>query len=478
MLPDSEYTTRTAGDREAGARCPLCSASIALGEQIVGCGRCGAVHHELCWQTSGGCGSFECAPARRDLPTDIPPSLRISGDEVSRVQLPRPRVVIAQGGMAPPLVSVRADAGKTSVLAVIAAIVALAATALPVGAFLTEAAAPKASGLMLIGGIITGVAAILLGSIALGGIHQSGRRGVLFGVGGIVLGLIGMGGSIAVVALSAGGAGHLSISIDQFEPDADSLNHMIPTVARAVRANALIEIKFGGGILSGSGIGSGVIMLIENGSALVLTNRHVVDPEFKSQESVPDKPGLPDGHLQVKLIGQPPHPGRVVWIAPDEIDLALVRVDVDGTGAEAAEWDGKTDLLIGSEVFTVGNPEHLDWTQTRGSISQFRLQQRGTRQIHIIQTDAALNHGNSGGGLYDKSGKLIGINTWIDANQGSKGLGFSIALSSLLALDPPGLHEPAEKAAVPEKKAPKEKQVKKPAAVEKPAPAADEDEEK
>ncbi len=144
--------------------------------------------------------------------------------------------------------------------------------------------------------------------------------------------------------------------------------------------------------------------------------------------------------MQVKLIGQPVHPGRVVWIAPDEIDLALVRVDADGTGAQAVQWDRNAEPMIGGEVFTIGNPQHLDWTLTGGRISQFRLQNRGARQIHIIQTDAPLNPGNSGGGLYDKSGKLIGINTWTNDKRFSEGIGFAIDLRSLLDLDPPGLH--------------------------------------
>ena len=105
---------------------------------------------------------------------------------------------------------------------------------------------------------------------------------------------------------------------------------------------------------------------------------------------------------------------------------------VDGTGARAASWKPKTELVIGSEVFTIGNPQHLDWTHTRGSISQLRLQRRGERQVHVIQTDAALNPGNSGGGLYDKSGTLIGINTWTNDKRFSEGLGFAIALDSLL----------------------------------------------
>ena len=68
----TNFTNRTAGDREAGARCPHCSAAIANGEQIAACVRCGAVHHILCWQSHDGCGSFDCAPARRILGEDRP----------------------------------------------------------------------------------------------------------------------------------------------------------------------------------------------------------------------------------------------------------------------------------------------------------------------------------------------------------------------------------------------------------------------
>jgi serine protease Do len=248
------------------------------------------------------------------------------------------------------------------------------------------------------------------------------------------------------------GAGrHLAISLDEFEPDADALNHMAPAVARSARANVLVEMK-SGGLLGGTSIGSGVILQIEHGSALIVTNRHVVDPKFQGQESGDEKAGLPDSELQVKLVGQLAHPGRVVWIAPGGIDLALISVEVDGTGARAAAWKPKTKLEIGSEVFTMGNPQNLVGTLTSGSISQLRLQKLGSRQVHVIQISAALNPGNSGGGLYDKSGALLGINTWIsDRRFGEgQGLGFAIALDSLLELDPPGVHANAEEKAPPQ----------------------------
>jgi hypothetical protein len=421
MLADTPHTNRTAGDRETGARCPHCAAPIAHGEEIVACMRCGAVHHVVCWHSKDGCGSYDCAPARRILSDARQPELRITADEVDRVQ-PPPRPVVVSASYFPGN-SVAYDAPKTSRwsrLAIAAMIVGLA-------------------GIPLFG-IVTGFVAILLGSLALGGIHHTRQRGTGLAVTGIVVGLADMVGWIILLYVVYGSGVHLAISLDEFEPDLDALNHMAPAIARSIRANALVELKSGVGLLGGTSIGSGVILQIENRSALIVTNRHVVDSKFQGQESDDDKGALPDGNLQVKLIGQLAHPGRVVWIAPDGIDLALVRVEVDGADARAASWKAKTELVIGSDVFTIGNPQHLDWTHTRGSISQTRWQNRGLRKVHVIQTDAALNPGNSGGGLYDKaSGRLIGINTWTNDKRFSEGLGFAIALDTLLELDPPGV---------------------------------------
>ncbi len=424
MLADSPYTNRTAGDREAGARCPHCGGTIAHGEEIVACVRCGAVHHVSCWHSKDGCGSYDCAPARRILGENRQAELRITVDEVARVQ-PPPRSVVVPASYFPgstvshdPL-----QPRRWSRLAIAAVIVG-------------------AAGIPLFG-VVTGLIAILLGSLALGGIHHTRQRGAGLAVTGILLGLADAVGWIVFLAVYFGSGGHLTISLDEFEPDVDALNHMAPAIARSVRANVLVETK-SGGLFGGTGIGSGVILQIQHGSALIVTNRHVVDLNFRGQEATDEKGGPPDGKLQVKLIGQPAHPGRVVWTAPDGIDLALISVDVDGTGARAASWKPKTELVIGSEVFTIGNPQHLDWTHTRGSISQLRLQHRGLRQVHVIQTDAPLNPGNSGGGLYDKSGVLIGINTWTNDKRFSEGLGFAIALDTLLELDPPGVHAEKE----------------------------------
>ena len=146
-------------------------------------------------------------------------------------------------------------------------------------------------------GVVTGLVAILLGSLALGGIHHTRNAARGLAVTGILLGLADTVGWMFCSSFIYGGGGHLTISLDEFEPDADALNHMAPAIARSVRANALVETKIGAGLLGGMGIGSGVILQIEHGSALIVTNRHVVDPKFAG-------PGI--DHEQGRSARRPP----------------------------------------------------------------------------------------------------------------------------------------------------------------------------
>ena len=103
----------------------------------------------------------------------------------------------------------------------------------------------------------------------------------------------------------------------------------------------------------------------------MVTNRHVVDPDFSSPAPARASVRRARATFRVKLLGQLAQPGEVVWIAPDGIDLALVRVAVH-TAGRAAPWRREPRLGVGDEVFSIGNPHHLDWTHTGGRISQFR----------------------------------------------------------------------------------------------------------
>ena len=402
-----------AGGREAGALCLHCNREIRSGETVARCPSCGGVHHALCWQAHQGCGSYECAPARRRLTADEQPALRITTEDLDRVVPLPPR---RKTPSVPPPAPLRPVKSGTSGLAVAALVVAIAG--------------------ILLFGLITGLVAIVLGSLALGQIRDSRQSGTGLALAGVLLGVADMAGWVIFLAFFFAPP-RPNLALVDFEPDMAALDELDPRIGRAMKANALIETEPSRGLFGATGIGSGVILRIGDGTALVLTNRHVIDPRFAASAADSDEEAAAGQRISVKLIGQPVQSGSVVWIAPDAVDLALVSVPVLTAAAQAVGWREKPQLSVGQEVFSIGNPLNLGWSHTRGTISQFRLHRSGSRKIRIIQTDAAINPGNSGGGLFDEEGMLIGINTWTNDKGVSEGLSFAIALTSFFSLDPP-----------------------------------------
>jgi serine protease Do len=115
---------------------------------------------------------------------------------------------------------------------------------------------------------------------------------------------------------------------------------------------------------------------------------------------------------------------RVVGVARD-VDLALLQVDATGLPAlPMADYDA---LRQGDLVFAFGSPEGLRNSVTMGVVSAVARQPDADHPMVYIQTDAPINHGNSGGPLVNANGELVGINTFIlSESGGSVGLGFAI----------------------------------------------------
>ncbi|MEZ5940133.1 MAG: S1C family serine protease [Planctomycetaceae bacterium] len=416
MLPPR---LRPAGTRDAGATCTHCNREIRLQEAVAACGQCGRVHHETCWYDHNGCGSYGCVSEQALATGD--PSMKISMDEIEGAYVSMPTAnespassTDSKGRRKRRPVQKYTGWNKLTIASFVVALL----------------------GIPLIG-IVTGPIAALLGALGLAS-RKPQQKGLWLGALAIMLGLTEFVGFAGYFASQMGALGQHHVNImDDADIDPEVLRDLPAPIGRAMKANVVIETQGKFGILT-SALGSGVILNIENGTALVLTNRHVVDLDYDGPGDGGDDDPLPESTLDVQMIGQPAQSGTVVWIAPYGIDLALVRVVgvPQSENIASAIWDVAKTPKIGEPVFAVGNPHGLSWTHTEGNISQKRIQHAGPLSIDLIQTSAAINSGNSGGGLYDAAGHLIGINTYTQDKAVAEGLGFAVSFEVLLDLVP------------------------------------------
>ena len=159
------------------------------------------------------------------------------------------------------------------------------------------------------------------------------------------------------------------------------------------------------------GLGSGVII---NSRGYILTNQHVVEAADEIEVA------LPDGKkLAAKVVGNDP-----------ETDLAVLKVDAQNL--PAIMLGQAENLRVGDVVLAIGNPLGVGQTVTMGIVSALHRTGLSINTFeNFIQTDAAINQGNSGGALIDSSGNLVGINTAIlSQSGGSIGIGFAIPVST------------------------------------------------
>ncbi len=160
-------------------------------------------------------------------------------------------------------------------------------------------------------------------------------------------------------------------------------------------------------------LGSGVIA---SSDGYILTNNHVVQAGDEIAVALTDGRRVP-----ARLVGADP-----------ETDLAVLKVDLQSL--PAITFGRSETLRVGDVVLAIGNPFDVGQTVTMGIVSALGRTNLGINTVeNFIQTDAAINQGNSGGALVDSSGLLIGINTAIFSRSGgSVGIGFAIPTSIVI----------------------------------------------
>ena len=263
--------------------------------------------------------------------------------------------------------------------------------------------------------------------------------GTCFGIPSIKDKLIGDSKSKSIVQTStstAEGSTSNLISLSNYSNTAVfAANKILPSIVGIeVTYTATSNSIFGFGMPSTStatATGSGII-ISEDG--YILTNNHVVDTSSSNSSysyyDLSDATSVKvklnnatygdDATFDAKIVGK-----------DSQTDLAVLKIDK--TNLTAAEFADSSEAVVGEFVMAVGSPLGLDTTVTQGIISAVNREvESDGNKYTCIQTDAAINSGNSGGALVNSDGKVVGINTLKLSGTGVEGIGFAIPINSTL----------------------------------------------
>src|SRR4051812_43537577 len=165
-------------------------------------------------------------------------------------------------------------------------------------------------------------------------------------------------------------------------------------------------------------LGSGFVL---DRAGHIVTNYHVVHGASAIQVSFSN-----NERYRAKLVGSDP-----------STDIAVLKVNVQSSALKALPLGDSDAVRVGDQVIAIGNPFGLDRSVTAGIVSavQRRIEAPNNLSIaHVVQTDAALNHGNSGGPLLNAQGQVIGVNAQIQTggtSDGNIGIGFAIPIDTV-----------------------------------------------
>ena len=253
----------------------------------------------------------------------------------------------------------------------------------------------------------------------------------------LLLAAAALGSAIGIAAFAALGGGSTTRTVTAATPSGEQLGvkgsaGQARAVANTTLSASQIYSRDSAGVVaimarSGQGADEGTgIVLDEHG--LILTNDHVVAGDTSIQIGVGT--GSSKATREAKLVGEEANH-----------DLALIQVNPSGLGLKALTIARSDSVHVGDPVYAIGSPYGLEETLTKGIVSAVdrEIQAPNRSQITgVLQTDAALNPGNSGGPLINSEGQVIGVNSQIASDRaseqsqsGSTGVGFAIPSATI-----------------------------------------------
>lgn len=188
------------------------------------------------------------------------------------------------------------------------------------------------------------------------------------------------------------------------------------SVAEVVKRKSPAVVLISHETEQGGSLGSGFLI---DAAGHIITNAHVVDDASKTTVTFQDGTEAE---------------GTILGI-DKSTDVAVVKIDTVPTGVSPLPLGNSGGLTVGQEVVAIGNPYGYSGTATTGIVSALERaieSPSGFTIQNAIQTDAAINQGNSGGPLFDRDGRVIGINSQIASeNGGNVGIGFAVPIDTV-----------------------------------------------
>lgn len=201
-------------------------------------------------------------------------------------------------------------------------------------------------------------------------------------------------------------------------------NKVLPSIV-GIKVDFSINSIFSRNSSTVSAEGSGVII---SSDGYILTNNHVIDSSGSSSNSYYEVGEA--AKIQVYLYNDDtPYDAKIIG-TDEQTDLAVIKINK--SDLVAAELGDSDTVQVGEWCMTIGNPLGMKSTVCQGSISALNREITDSegKTYSVLQTDAAINEGNSGGALVNSKGQVIGINTLKASGEGVEGLGFAIPINS------------------------------------------------